>query len=113
MRLRARSSCGLSRPGAPVCRSRPLPCEQCSHCAAGRQGVNVPGALLFNSPLYGAFLVACFFVFWSLRSQRLARAVFLVVASYGFYFYGTLDTAREQHPPLGPIAWSILCLGVI
>jgi alginate O-acetyltransferase complex protein AlgI len=69
--------------------------------------------LLFNSPLYGAFLVACFIVFWSLRNQRLARAVFLVVASYGFYFYGTLDTARDQDPPLGAIGWSVLCLGVI
>jgi alginate O-acetyltransferase complex protein AlgI len=69
--------------------------------------------LLFNSPLYGAFVVACFFVFWALRRERLARAVFLVVASYGFYFYGTLDTAREQNPPLGPFGWSVLCLGSI
>ena len=69
--------------------------------------------LLFNSPLYGVFLVACFAVFWSLRRFRLPRAVFLVVASYGFYFYGTLEAAREQDPPLGAIGWSVLCLGVI
>ena len=69
--------------------------------------------MLFNSPLYGVFLVACFVVFWSLRRARVPRALFLVVASYGFYFYGTLDTAREQHPPLGPVGWSALCLGVI
>jgi alginate O-acetyltransferase complex protein AlgI len=69
--------------------------------------------LLFNSPLYGVFLVACFAVFWSLRNHRLPRAVFLVVASYGFYFYGTLETGREQHPPLGAVGWAILCLGVI
>jgi D-alanyl-lipoteichoic acid acyltransferase DltB (MBOAT superfamily) len=70
-------------------------------------------ALLFNSPLYGVFLLACFAVFWSLRRYRLPRALFLVFASYGFYFYGTLDAAREHSPPLGPIAWSVLCLGVI
>jgi alginate O-acetyltransferase complex protein AlgI len=69
--------------------------------------------VLFNSPLYGVFLVACFVVFWALRRARIPRALFLVVASYGFYFYGTLDTAREQRPPLGPIGWSTLCLGVI
>ncbi len=69
--------------------------------------------MLFNSPLYGVFLVLCFAVFWALRKARLARAIFLVVASYGFYFYGTLDVAREQQPPLGPIGWSVLCLGVI
>ncbi len=69
--------------------------------------------MLFNSPLYGAFLVSCFVVFWALRRFRLPRALFLVAASYGFYFYGTFDTARAQHPPLGPWGWSVLCLGVI
>ena len=69
--------------------------------------------MLFNSPLYGVFLIVCFAVFWGLRHVRLARALFLVVASYGFYFYGTLDTAREQRPPLGPWGWSGLCLAVI
>ena len=82
---------------------------------AGLSRGYVPAALLFNSPLYGVFLIACFAVFWSLRRFRLPRALFLVVASYGFYFYGTLDTAREQNqnPPLGAIGWSFLCLGVI
>ncbi|HEY1956081.1 MAG TPA: MBOAT family protein [Polyangiaceae bacterium] len=69
--------------------------------------------MLFNSPVYGVFLIACFAVFWSLRRYRLPRALFLVVASYGFYFYGTFDKAREESPPLGPLGWSILCLGVI
>ena len=69
--------------------------------------------MLFNSPLYGVFLVACLVVFWALKKAHLPRAIFLVVASYGFYFYGTLDVAREQRPPLGPVAWSALCLGVI
>jgi len=40
--------------------------------------------MLFNSPLYGVFLIACFAVFWSLRRFRLPRALFLVVASYLF-----------------------------
>jgi D-alanyl-lipoteichoic acid acyltransferase DltB (MBOAT superfamily) len=69
--------------------------------------------VLFNSPLYGVFLVACFAVFWGLKKARLPRALFLVAASYGFYFYGTLDAAREHKPPLGPFAWSVLCLGII
>ena len=54
----------------------------------------IDAVVLFNSPLYGAFLVACFAVFWALKRLHLARALFLVVASYGFYFYGTLDVAR-------------------
>src|SRR5579859_1780726 len=69
--------------------------------------------MLFNSALYGVFLVATFAVFWSLFRHRLARTLFLVVASYGFYFYGTWDAATEQEVPLGPIGWSVLCLGVI
>jgi D-alanyl-lipoteichoic acid acyltransferase DltB (MBOAT superfamily) len=69
--------------------------------------------MLFNSSLYGAFLLATFVVFWSLRVHRLARAVFLVLASYGFYFYGTWDAAREQEVPLGALGWSILCLAII
>ena len=31
--------------------------------------------MLFNSPLYGAFLVATWIVFWLLRRLRLARAL--------------------------------------
>ena len=37
----------------------------------------------------------------------------LTLASYGFYFYGTFDTARDQAVPLGPWAWSVLCLAII
>ncbi len=69
--------------------------------------------MLFNSSLYGAFLLATFIVFWSLRTRRLARSIFLVLASYGFYVFGTWDAAREQAVPLGPIGWSILCFGII
>src|SRR5690349_10475307 len=69
--------------------------------------------MLFNSALYGAFLLATFVVFWSIRGQRVPRALFLVVASYGFYFYGTWDTAKEQSVPFGAIGWSVLCLAII
>ncbi|MFO0679652.1 MAG: MBOAT family O-acyltransferase [Polyangiaceae bacterium] len=69
--------------------------------------------MLFNSPLYGAFLLVTFVVFWAIRKHRLARVVFLTLASYGFYFYGTYDTANEQGAPLGPFGWAILCLGII
>ena len=69
--------------------------------------------MLFASPLYGVFLFAAYFVFWSLRKQRLARAIFLVAASYIFYFYGTYDAAHDKAVPLGPIGWSALCLGII
>ena len=69
--------------------------------------------MLFNSSLYGAFLLATFAVFWLLRRQRIARPLFLVLASYGFYFYGTYDAALEQHVPLGAVGWSVLCLGII
>jgi D-alanyl-lipoteichoic acid acyltransferase DltB (MBOAT superfamily) len=69
--------------------------------------------LLFNSPVYGVFLIATFAIFWLLRGHRLPRAIFLVLASYGFYFYGTYAAALEDKPPLGPIGWSILCLAVI
>ena len=51
--------------------------------------------MLFNSPLYGAFLLATWIVFWTLRDRRLPRALFLVAASYAFYFYGTWDAARD------------------
>ncbi len=71
--------------------------------------------MLFNSALYGAFLLGTFAVFWLLQARRLARAVFLVVASYTFYFYGTWDAAVEQQQdvPFGAVGWSFLCLGVI
>ncbi|MDB4994662.1 MAG: putative poly(beta-D-mannuronate) O-acetylase [Myxococcaceae bacterium] len=69
--------------------------------------------MLFNSALYGVFLLGAFVVFWSLRKHRLLRVLFLVLASYGFYFYGTYDTALEQDVPLGPLRWSVLCLGII
>jgi alginate O-acetyltransferase complex protein AlgI len=69
--------------------------------------------MLFNSSLYGAFLLSTFAVFWTLRRQRVARPLFLVLASYGFYFYGTYDAAREQRVPFGALGWSVLCLGII
>ena len=69
--------------------------------------------MLFNSALYGAFLLGTFAIFWLLHAQRLARALFLVVASYGFYFYGTWDAAKQEDVPLGPVGWSVLCLGII
>ncbi len=69
--------------------------------------------MLFNSPLYGVFLVLCFVVFWAVRKHRTLRILFLIVASYGFYFYGTFDSARDEPVPLGAIPWSVLCLGII
>jgi D-alanyl-lipoteichoic acid acyltransferase DltB (MBOAT superfamily) len=69
--------------------------------------------MLFNSPLYGVFLVGTWIIFWVLRRLRLARALFLVGASYLFYFYGTWDAARDEPVPLSPIGWALLCLGVI
>lgn len=77
--------------------------------------------MLFASPVYGLFLFAAYFAFWAIggmsassRSARgLARAAFLVTASYVFYFYGTLDAAKKEAVPLGPVGWSALCLGII
>jgi D-alanyl-lipoteichoic acid acyltransferase DltB (MBOAT superfamily) len=69
--------------------------------------------MLFNSPLYGAFLVATFAVFWILRRGHRARVLFLIAASYAFYFYGTFDAARDEPVPLTPIGWSAMCLGII
>jgi D-alanyl-lipoteichoic acid acyltransferase DltB (MBOAT superfamily) len=69
--------------------------------------------MLFASPVYGVFLFAAYFVFWSLRKRRLARALFLVAASYIFYFYGTYDAAVDKNVPLGAVGWSALCLGII
>jgi D-alanyl-lipoteichoic acid acyltransferase DltB (MBOAT superfamily) len=69
--------------------------------------------MLFNSPLYGVFLVGTWVAFWLLRRARLPRALLLVGASYVFYFYGTWDAARQEPVPLAPPAWALLCLGVI
>ncbi len=70
--------------------------------------------MLFNSPLYGAFLVGTWAVFWLLGPRRRwARALFLVGASYGFYFYGTWDAAQGESLPLTAPRWALLCLGVI
>ena len=69
--------------------------------------------MLFNSPLYGVFLVLAFAVFWLLHKARLARVLFLITLSYGFYYYGTWDEAREHGAPLGPWAWALLCLSII
>jgi D-alanyl-lipoteichoic acid acyltransferase DltB (MBOAT superfamily) len=69
--------------------------------------------MLFNSPLYGVFLVGTWIVFWLLRRLRLARALFLVAASYVFYFYGTWDAARDEPVPLAAPWWALMCLGVI
>ena len=69
--------------------------------------------MLFNSPLYGVFLVGTWLVFWLLRRFRLPRALFLVVASYGFYFYGTWEAVQDEAVPLPPAWWAVLCLGVI
>jgi D-alanyl-lipoteichoic acid acyltransferase DltB (MBOAT superfamily) len=69
--------------------------------------------MLFNSPLYGAFLLATWIIFWTLRDRRLPRACFLIAASYAFYFYGTWDAARDEPVPLPPIGWALLCLAVI
>jgi D-alanyl-lipoteichoic acid acyltransferase DltB (MBOAT superfamily) len=69
--------------------------------------------MLFNSPLYAVFLFAVWIVFWSLRTRRRARSLILVAASYGFYFYGTWDAAREEPVPLPPLGWALLCLSVL
>src|SRR5580698_8075724 len=69
--------------------------------------------MLFNSPLYGVFLVGTWVVFWLLGRRRVARAAFLVAASYAFYFYGTWDAARDEPVPLPAPWWALLCLGVI
>jgi D-alanyl-lipoteichoic acid acyltransferase DltB (MBOAT superfamily) len=69
--------------------------------------------MLFNSPLYGVFLVGTWIVFWLLRRARLPRALLLVGASYVFYFYGTWDAAQQEPVPLAPPWWALLCLGVI
>ncbi len=69
--------------------------------------------MLFTSPLYGLFLGLVWAAFWALRPWPRVRALGLVVASYGFYFYGTWDAARREPVPLAPLGWAALCLGVI
>jgi D-alanyl-lipoteichoic acid acyltransferase DltB (MBOAT superfamily) len=69
--------------------------------------------MLFNSPLYGVFLLGTWIAFWALRRLRLARTLLLVGASYAFYFYGTWDAAQDEAVPLRPALWALLCLGVI
>src|SRR3974390_2244714 len=70
--------------------------------------------MLFNAPLYGVFLVGTWAVFWLLGAgRRGARALFLVGASYAFYFYGTWDAAQDESLPLTAPHWAILCLAVI
>jgi D-alanyl-lipoteichoic acid acyltransferase DltB (MBOAT superfamily) len=70
--------------------------------------------MLFASPLYGAFLVATWGVFWLLGPRRrVLRPLFLVGASYAFYFYGTWDAATDETVPLAAPKWAALCLAVI
>ena len=69
--------------------------------------------MLFASPLYGVFLFITYVVFWALRKQPLLRPLFLMLASYVFYFVGTFDAAQEQDVPLGPLGWTILCVLII
>ena len=69
--------------------------------------------MLFNSPLYAVFLAAAWLVFWLLWRTRLPRALFLVGASYAFYFYGTWDAARDEQVPLASSWWALLCLAIL
>ncbi|HLK35101.1 MAG TPA: MBOAT family O-acyltransferase, partial [Polyangiaceae bacterium] len=69
--------------------------------------------MLFTSPLYGVYLLVTWALFWFLRRAGAARALFLVVASYAFYFYGTWDAARSEPVPVRPFWWALLCLAVI
>jgi alginate O-acetyltransferase complex protein AlgI len=69
--------------------------------------------MLFNSPLYGVFLFVTYVAFWALRRRSILRPLFLTAASYLFYFVGTYDSALEQEVPLGPLGWTLLCVGII
>ena len=69
--------------------------------------------MLFNSPIYGAFLLFTYVGFWALKRQSFFRPLFLMVASYVFYFVGTYDAATEQDVPLGPLGWTLLCVAII
>jgi len=70
-------------------------------------------SMLFNSPLYGVFLLVTYVAFWALRRRSLLRPLFLTVASYVFYTVGTYDSALEQEVPLGPAGWTLLCVAII
>lgn len=69
--------------------------------------------MLFASPLYGVFLLVTYTVFWALRKRAFLRPLFLMLASYVFYFVGTYDSALEQEVPLGPLGWTLLCVAII
>ena len=71
--------------------------------------------MLFTGSTYAIFLALTYVVFWSLRTRRMLRALFLVIASYTFYVWGTYETVirENQDVPFGPYGWSVLCLGVI
>jgi alginate O-acetyltransferase complex protein AlgI len=69
--------------------------------------------MLFHEPTYPVFLALLFVAFWVGARAGWFRTGLLVAASYAFYFYGTLQTAEEQTPPLGPLPWSFLCLGIV
>ncbi|MBX3191344.1 MAG: MBOAT family protein [Labilithrix sp.] len=75
--------------------------------------------MLFNSPVYGVFLFVTYVTFWALRRRSILRPLLLALASYLFYCVGTYDAAIEQKivtgsdVPLGPIKWTILCVGII
>jgi D-alanyl-lipoteichoic acid acyltransferase DltB (MBOAT superfamily) len=70
--------------------------------------------MLFNSPLYGLFLLVTYVGFWSLRRHPL-RPVWLLLASYVFYVVGTYDAAKEQVEvlPMSPVSWTVLCVAII
>ncbi|MBX3234228.1 MAG: MBOAT family protein [Labilithrix sp.] len=69
--------------------------------------------MLFASPTYGVFLLVTYVVFWALRRRPFLRPLFLMLASYVFYFVGTFDAAKEQDVPFGPLGWTILCVAII
>jgi alginate O-acetyltransferase complex protein AlgI len=69
--------------------------------------------MLFNSPVYGVFLLVTYVAFWALRRRSLLRPLFLMLASYLFYFVGTYNAAHEQEVPLGPLGWTLLCVAII
>jgi D-alanyl-lipoteichoic acid acyltransferase DltB (MBOAT superfamily) len=69
--------------------------------------------MLFNSPVYGVFLLVTYVVYWGLRRHRLPRTIFLAIASYLFYVVGTYDAATEQEVPFGAIGWTALCVAII